>query len=81
MTVSTKINTIINEPHPLSKTEKGGNKIAKRTLIKLIIQSKINNSIWLDLFEFSFFIIDILINKNYICFDKKYWERKKTIDN
>ena len=32
-----KINTITNEPHPLSKTDKGGNNIAKRTLIKLII--------------------------------------------
>ena len=37
-----KIKTIIIDPHPLSKTEKGGNKIDKITLQKV-------NSIVLDL--------------------------------
>tara|TARA_B100000768_G_scaffold163820_1_gene165327 strand:+ start:5644 stop:5802 length:159 start_codon:yes stop_codon:yes gene_type:complete len=30
-----KMNTIITEPHPLSKTEKGGNTIDNKTLQKL----------------------------------------------
>ena len=43
-----KMNTIITEPHPLSKTENGGNTIDNKTLQKLnmlIFSAKINISI------------------------------------
>lgn len=36
---SHKINTIIIEPQPLSKTAKGGHKIERSTLQKLIIKN------------------------------------------